>query len=116
MICPFENNIETPFRSNRNVILTNAITRTILNLSVFGESMFIQSKSANTKLSTIRYTTIMNTAILSILSGIGGMFGWGIYDFLGGVYAKQIGPVKSFFWSQLAGLISICLLLCVFLH
>ena len=56
----------------------------------------------------------MNTALLSILSGIGGMFGWGIYDFLGGVYAKQIGPVKSLFWSQLAGLISIGLLLCVF--
>ena len=56
----------------------------------------------------------MNTAILSILSGIGGMFGWGIYDFLGGVYAKQIGPVKSFFWSQLAGLLSVCLLFCVF--
>jgi transporter family protein len=47
----------------------------------------------------------MSTAILSILSGIAGMFGWGIYDFLGGVYAKQIGPFKSFFWSQLAGLI-----------
>jgi transporter family protein len=56
----------------------------------------------------------MNTAILSILSGIGGMFGWGIYDFFGGIYAKQIGPVKSFFWSQLAGLISVFLLLFVF--
>ena len=56
----------------------------------------------------------MNTAILSILSGIGGMFGWGIYDFLGGVYAKQIGPVKAVFWSQLAGLISAFLLLFVF--
>lgn len=32
------------------------------------------------------------------------MFGWGLYDFLGGVFAKQIGPYKSFFWSQLAGL------------
>jgi len=42
------------------------------------------------------------------------MFGWGIYDYLGGVYAKQIGPVKSFFWSQLAGLISVSLLLFVF--
>ncbi len=38
------------------------------------------------------------------------MFGWGIYDFLGGVFAKQIGPYKSFFWSQLAGLASILLL------
>jgi transporter family protein len=56
----------------------------------------------------------MSTAIISILSGIGGMFGWGIYDFLGGVYAKQIGPFKSFFWSQLAGLISVLLLIFVF--
>jgi transporter family protein len=56
----------------------------------------------------------MSTAIISILSGIAGMFGWGIYDFLGGVYAKQIGPFKSFFWSQLAGVISTLLLLLVF--
>lgn len=42
------------------------------------------------------------------------MFGWGIYDFLGGVYTKQIGPFKSFFWSQLAGLISALLFLLVF--
>lgn len=56
----------------------------------------------------------MSAAILSILSGIGGMFGWGIYDFLGGVYAKQIGPFKSFFWSQLAGFISALLLMFVF--
>jgi transporter family protein len=52
----------------------------------------------------------MSITILSILSGIIGMFGWGIYDFLGGVFAKQIGPFKSFFWSQLAGLISVHLL------
>jgi transporter family protein len=42
------------------------------------------------------------------------MFGWGIYDFLGGVFAKQIGPFKSLFWSQLAGLLSVFLLLFVF--
>jgi transporter family protein len=52
----------------------------------------------------------MNTTILSILLGIGGMVGWGIYDFLGGVFTKQIGPFKSLFWSQSAGLISIFLL------
>jgi transporter family protein len=52
----------------------------------------------------------MSTTLLSILSGIVGMFGWGLYDFLGGVFAKQIGPYKSFFWSQLAGLVSILLL------
>ncbi len=56
----------------------------------------------------------MSTAILSILSGIAGMFGWGIYDFLGAVYAKQIGPFKSFFWSQLAGLIFALLLIFAF--
>jgi transporter family protein len=56
----------------------------------------------------------MSTAIVSILAGLGGMFGWGIYDFLGGVYAKQIGPFKSFFWSQLAGFISVLLLIFVF--
>lgn len=38
------------------------------------------------------------------------MFGWGIYDFLGGVFAKQIGPFKSLFWSQLAGFFSLLFL------
>jgi len=52
----------------------------------------------------------MNVTILSILTGVIGMFGWGIYDFLGGVFAKQLGAFKSFFWSQLAGLISVLLL------
>ncbi|RPI71007.1 MAG: EamA family transporter, partial [Geobacteraceae bacterium] len=56
----------------------------------------------------------MNTTILSILLGIGGMVGWGIYDFLGGVFSKQIGSFKSLFWSQLAGLISILLLVPAF--
>jgi len=56
----------------------------------------------------------MGTTLLSILCGIGGMFGWGIYDFLGGVYAKQIGPFKSFFWSQLAGFIFALLLIFAF--
>jgi transporter family protein len=49
-----------------------------------------------------------------MLSGLAGMFGWGIYDFLGGVYSKQIGPFRSFFWSQLAGFISVLLLLFAF--
>lgn len=52
----------------------------------------------------------MSVTIISILSGITGMFGWGLYDFLGGIFAKQIGPFKSFFWSQLAGLASMLLL------
>ena len=52
----------------------------------------------------------MNPTILSILLGIGGMLGWGIYDFMGGVFSKQIGSFKALFWSQLAGLMSILLL------
>ena len=56
----------------------------------------------------------MSTAIFSVLCGIAGMFGWGIYDFLGGVYAKQLGPFKSLFWSQLAGLIFTLLLVFAF--
>jgi drug/metabolite transporter (DMT)-like permease len=52
----------------------------------------------------------MSTALLSVLAGIAGMFGWGLYDFLGGVYAKRIGPFRSFFWSQLAGLALMLLL------
>lgn len=47
----------------------------------------------------------MNDNLASILIGIGGMFGWGIYDFLGGVFARQLGSFKALFWSQLAGLI-----------
>ena len=52
----------------------------------------------------------MSTTIISIILGIGGMLGWGIYDFLGGVFSKQIGSFKSLFWSQLAGLMSILFL------
>jgi len=56
----------------------------------------------------------MNTTILSIVLGIGGMLGWGIYDFLGGVFSKQIGSFKSLFWSQLAGSVSSLLLVFAF--
>lgn len=52
----------------------------------------------------------MSAALVSILAGIAGMFGWGLYDFLGGFYAKRIGPFRSFFWSQMAGLASVLVL------
>jgi len=48
------------------------------------------------------------------LSGLGGMFGWGIYDFFAGVYSKKIGPFQTFFWSQLAGLFFVFLLFSAF--
>lgn len=45
----------------------------------------------------------MSTVIQSIVAGLGGMFGWGLYDFFGGVFSKSIGNHKTFFWSQLSG-------------
>ena len=56
----------------------------------------------------------MSSAIISLLSGLGGMFGWGIYDFFAGIYSRTIGPYKTFFWSQLAGLFLVLLLVSVF--
>ena len=56
----------------------------------------------------------MSSALISLLSGLGGMFGWGIYDFFAGVYSKKIGPYKTFFWSQLTGLCFVLLLISVF--
>lgn len=56
----------------------------------------------------------MSTTIISILLGIGGMVGWGIYDFLGGVFSKRIGSFRSLFWSQLMGLGAILLLTLAF--
>jgi drug/metabolite transporter (DMT)-like permease len=56
----------------------------------------------------------MSSAMISLLCGLGGMFGWGIYDFFAGFYSKKIGPYKTFFWSQLAGLFFVVLLISVF--
>jgi transporter family protein len=56
----------------------------------------------------------MNAIIQSILAGLGGMFGWGIYDFLGGLFSKKIGNFKTFFWSQLAGVFFASLLIFAF--
>ena len=42
------------------------------------------------------------------------MFGWGLYDFFGGLFSKRIGNFKTFFWSQLAGLVFAILLIFAF--
>jgi transporter family protein len=52
----------------------------------------------------------MSAIVQSILAGLGGMFGWGFYDFIGGLFSKQIGNFKTFFWSQLAGVVFVGLL------
>ena len=56
----------------------------------------------------------MSSTIISLVSGLGGMLGWGIYDFFAGVYSKKIGPFKTFFWSQVFGFVFILLLALVF--
>jgi drug/metabolite transporter (DMT)-like permease len=56
----------------------------------------------------------MSAVIQSILAGLGGMFGWGLYDFFGGLFSRSIGNFRMFFWSQLAGLVFIALLGVVF--
>ncbi|MCB0214678.1 MAG: DMT family transporter, partial [Anaerolineae bacterium] len=47
----------------------------------------------------------MDKTIVSILGGLGGMFGWGISDFLANFSSDAIGHFKTFFWSQLAGMV-----------
>jgi transporter family protein len=56
----------------------------------------------------------MSVIIQSILAGLGGMFGWGLYDFFGGLFSKRLGNFKTFFWSQLAGLVFATLLIFAF--
>jgi transporter family protein len=56
----------------------------------------------------------MSAIIQSILAGLGGMFGWGLYDFFGGLFSKRIGNFKTFFWSQLGGLVFATLLTVAF--
>ena len=56
----------------------------------------------------------MSAIIQSILAGMGGMFGWGLYDYFGGLFSKRIGNFKTFFWSQLAGLVFATLLTVAF--
>ena len=56
----------------------------------------------------------MSPIFLSILAGLGGMFGWGTSDFFAGLFSKKIGHFKTFFWSQAAGLVFAALLIFFF--
>jgi uncharacterized membrane protein len=49
----------------------------------------------------------MNQSLISILSGLGGMFGWGTSDFFANISAEKINGQRTFFWSQIAGLITV---------
>lgn len=52
----------------------------------------------------------MDKTLISILGGLGGMFGWGTSDFLANSASEKVGHDKAFFWSQIAGLALIILL------
>jgi transporter family protein len=47
----------------------------------------------------------MNQTLISVLAGLGGMFGWGTSDFLANISSEKIGHHRTFFWSQMAGLL-----------
>jgi drug/metabolite transporter (DMT)-like permease len=51
----------------------------------------------------------MNRTLISILGGLGGMLGWGVSDFFANSASEKVGNVKTFFWSQLAGVLLIAL-------
>lgn len=52
----------------------------------------------------------MDKTLISILGGLGGMFGWGVSDFFANSASEKVGHDKAFFWSQIAGLALIVLL------
>ncbi len=53
----------------------------------------------------------MNNTIISILAGLGGMFGWGTSDFLANSASEKVGHFKTFFYSQLAGLAAVAVII-----
>lgn len=56
---------------------------------------------------------MMNKNLISVLSGLSGMFGWGTSDFLANDASEKVGHTKTFFWSQVAGLGLILLLILI---
>jgi drug/metabolite transporter (DMT)-like permease len=51
----------------------------------------------------------MSKTFISVLAGLGGMLGWGTSDFFASQSSGKIGNIRTFFWSQIAGLICILL-------
>jgi drug/metabolite transporter (DMT)-like permease len=46
----------------------------------------------------------MSDQTLAVFAGLGGMFGWGMSDFLAKRAIDRIGDLRTLFWSQAAGL------------
>lgn len=49
----------------------------------------------------------MSAALTSVLLGVVGMLGWGLYDFLGGVLSRRVGAFAPLLWSQVFGAASV---------
>jgi hypothetical protein len=55
----------------------------------------------------------MDKTIISIISGLGGMFGWGTSDFFANLSSDKIGHFKTFFWSGM-GIVAVGIILTAF--
>lgn len=52
----------------------------------------------------------MSRILISVLTGLGAMFGWGTADFFANQASEKVGHFKTFFWTQVVGLSLIALL------
>lgn len=51
----------------------------------------------------------MSKTFISLLAGLGAMFGWGVSDFFANSASDKFGHTKAFFYSQIAGIALITL-------
>jgi drug/metabolite transporter (DMT)-like permease len=52
----------------------------------------------------------MNALLIAVLTGLGGMLGWGFADFFAKKTIDKIGDVTTLFWGQLIGIVPILVL------
>ncbi len=52
----------------------------------------------------------MNSTVISVLGGLGAMLGWGTSDFFANQATDKVGHYRTFFWSQLVGLVLILII------
>jgi drug/metabolite transporter (DMT)-like permease len=54
-----------------------------------------------------------NPLLLAILSGIGGMFGWGLADFFAKKTIDRLGDIETLFWGQVFGIVPLAVLFAI---
>src|SRR5258708_13607672 len=57
----------------------------------------------------------MYKTLISVLSGLGGMVGWGTSDFFASQSSEKTGHFKTFLWSQIAGIVLIGIVFLLFI-